>query len=62
MSRQVGSAVGVALLVTLLGTAHPDALSAFHRGWIVEITAGLTAAVALIAFRRPAKPPVHGGN
>lgn len=40
MSRQVGSAVGVALLVTLLGTTHPTALGVFHRGWAVEIVAG----------------------
>lgn len=61
MSRQVGSAVGVALLVTLLGTAHPNALGVFHRGWAIEIAAGLGAAVALLAFRVPRRPKVATG-
>ena len=65
MSRQVGSAVGVALLVTLLGTGHPDALGPFHHGWAVEIGAGLAAALVLIAFRvfqRPSTPTAPVGS
>jgi EmrB/QacA subfamily drug resistance transporter len=51
MSRQVGSAVGVAVLVALLASPHPDSLSLFHRGWILEISTALAAAVAVVALR-----------
>jgi EmrB/QacA subfamily drug resistance transporter len=50
MARQVGSAVGVAGLVALLASQHPDRLSLFHRGWAFELAAG-ACAVAVIARR-----------
>jgi hypothetical protein len=50
MARQVGSAVGVAVLVALLASAHPDRLALFHRGWIFELVAAGSAAL-LIAVR-----------
>jgi MFS family permease len=50
MARQVGSAVGVAGLVALLASQHPDRLSLFRRGWLFEIAAAGAAAL-LIATR-----------
>jgi len=47
MSRQVGSAVGVAVLVALLASQTPDALALFQRGWVLEIVAGLGAAFSI---------------
>ena len=52
MARQIGSAIGVAVLVALLATSHPHALAAFHRGWILQAGAA-TAAAAAIALMRP---------
>jgi EmrB/QacA subfamily drug resistance transporter len=48
MSRQIGSAVGVALLVALLATSTPDSLSEFRRGFVLMALAGW-AATAVIA-------------
>jgi len=57
MSRQVGSAVGVALLVALLASPHPTALGLYHRGWIAEIVASLLAALAIVVLRLRRSPP-----
>jgi MFS family permease len=48
MLRQVGLAVGVAVLVAVIGTPHTGAeqLSAFQHGWIVIASASLLAAIA----------------
>ena len=43
MARQVGSAVGVAALVAVLATAHPDRLALFHRGWALQVIAAAAA-------------------
>jgi hypothetical protein len=61
MSRQVGSAVGVALVVVLLGTAPVHTLGDFHRAWAAEAGAGVLAALAAAAARlaprrHPAQP------
>jgi EmrB/QacA subfamily drug resistance transporter len=58
MMRQVGLAIGVAVLVAVLGTPTSPAakLSAFQHGWTVIATAALCAAVAgtvLLSARRP---------
>jgi MFS family permease len=52
MARQVGSAVGVAALVAVLATEHPDRLSLFRRGWAVELTAAAAAAAVIALSRR----------
>jgi MFS family permease len=49
MSRQIGSAVGVALLVALLATNDPHGLSEFHRGWVLIAVSGWGAMVAVLA-------------
>jgi EmrB/QacA subfamily drug resistance transporter len=66
MLRQVGLAIGVAVLVAVLGTqrgAHA-LLDAFDRGWIV--TAALAAAsaiasLAILGVRRPTHHPAPTG-
>ena len=44
MARQTGSALGVAMLVALLATAHPNELASYHHGWWFLIAATLAAA------------------
>ena len=48
MLRQVGLAVGVAVLVAVIGTPHTGAqqLAAFQDGWIVIASAALLAAIS----------------
>jgi EmrB/QacA subfamily drug resistance transporter len=50
MSRQVGSAIGVALLVAL--TAAAPSTHLFDRAWIVQLAAGLLAAASLYVLRQ----------
>lgn len=61
MLRQVGFAVGVAVLVAVLGSPHGAAaeLAAFRHGWYAAAAAGLGAAAAAIALRRPARALAH---
>jgi MFS family permease len=55
MARQIGSAIGVALLVALLATSHPHSLAVFHRGWILQAAAALAAAAAIVIMRPRAR-------
>jgi len=57
MVRQVGLAVGVAVLVAVLGSPASPAgrLSAFRHGWIVIAAIALAAAVAAVLLRGPAR-------
>jgi hypothetical protein len=54
MLRQVGFAVGVAMLVAVLGSPHGRTaeLTAFRHGWFATAAAGLSAALAAILLRR----------
>jgi MFS family permease len=56
MLRQVGLAVGVAVLVAVLGTPTTGAeqLTAFHRGWTVTAAVALASALAGLLLLRPA--------
>jgi hypothetical protein len=49
MARQVGSAIGVAVVVVILGTAAVHTVSAFHHVWAAEAIAGLAACLAVAA-------------
>jgi hypothetical protein len=59
MARQIGSAIGVAVLVALLATSHPHSLAVFHRGWLLQAGAALAAAAA-IAIMRPRRRAAGG--
>ena len=48
MARQVGSAVGVAVLVALMASQRPDQLSRFDRGWALQFGAAAAAALVLL--------------
>jgi EmrB/QacA subfamily drug resistance transporter len=49
MSRQVGSALGVAVLVAL--TATSNNVAGFHRAWAVQLGGGVVAAAVLLLLR-----------
>jgi MFS family permease len=55
MGRQIGAALGVAVLVAVLGTG-PATLSGFHSAWLITVVGGLSAGVALAALG----PPLRG--
>ena len=50
MGRQIGAALGVALLVAVLGSGH--APSDFHAAWLITVAGGLAAGAALAALPR----------
>jgi EmrB/QacA subfamily drug resistance transporter len=51
-SRQVGSAVGISVLVALMSRAHPTTLAPFHRGWVLELAAAVAASAVVASVRR----------
>ncbi len=55
MGRQIGAALGVAILVAVLGTATRNAAD-FHTAWLITVTGGLATGLALAAIG----PPVRG--
>jgi EmrB/QacA subfamily drug resistance transporter len=55
MGRQIGAALGVAVLVAVLGTATRNAAD-FHSAWLISVAGGLSAGVALLALG----PPLRG--
>ena len=65
MSRQLGSAIGVAVLVALLADPAPgELLDALQRGWAFMAGAGVAAAIAAVAIgpvsvgaEQPPPPP-----
>jgi MFS family permease len=61
MSRQLGSAIGIAILVAMLASSHPGALGEFHRGWLLIMAAAAGAALAVLAFAaRPGRRTRRG--
>jgi MFS family permease len=61
MSRQVGAALGIAILVAVIGTPSPGhVVEAFQPVWRVEVLAALAAGGAMLAVgrRAPAPAPV----
>ena len=56
MARQIGSAIGVAIEVVILGAAARPSMAGFRHAWAAEIVAGTLAAIAAagVGRRRPA--------
>ncbi len=54
MGRQIGAALGVAVLVAVLGTQASSAAQ-FHSAWLIAVAGGLAAGLALAAIGRPAR-------
>jgi hypothetical protein len=52
MARQVGSAVGVAVVVVILGTGSARTVAGFHQAWAAEAIAGLVACLAIAVSSR----------
>jgi MFS family permease len=57
MARQLGSAIGVAVLIALLNdSTGGDLLAGLQRGWAFALGAGLGTAALALAFRPVARP------
>jgi EmrB/QacA subfamily drug resistance transporter len=54
MGRQIGAALGVALLVAVLGTSTHTAAD-FHSAWLISVAGGITAGLALAALGAPVR-------
>ena len=58
MGRQIGAALGVAILVAVLGTATRNAAD-FHTAWVITVSGGLATGLALAAIGPPARGRVN---
>jgi EmrB/QacA subfamily drug resistance transporter len=56
MGRQIGAALGVAILVAVLGTSVTTAAD-FHSAWLITVIGGLATATTLLAIGRPVARP-----
>jgi|HubBroStandDraft_6_1064221.scaffolds.fasta_scaffold03709_11 EmrB/QacA subfamily drug resistance transporter len=54
MGRQIGAALGIALLVAVLGTSTSTAAD-FHQAWLISVAGGLAAGLTLVALGRPVR-------
>jgi EmrB/QacA subfamily drug resistance transporter len=53
MGRQIGSALGIAVLVAVIGAAAHSAAD-FHPAWLISVAGGAFAGILLAALGRPA--------
>jgi EmrB/QacA subfamily drug resistance transporter len=54
MGRQIGAALGIALLVAVLGAAAATAAD-FHSAWMITVSGGLAAGLTLAAIGPPVR-------
>jgi hypothetical protein len=54
MGRQVGAALGIAVLVAVLGTGATT-VAEFHSAWLICTAGGVLAGLTLAALGRPAR-------
>jgi hypothetical protein len=60
MSRQIGVALGVAVLVSIVGTPSPaEAVGRFQDGYTFITAIALVAAVAMASIGRVGPQPAH---
>jgi EmrB/QacA subfamily drug resistance transporter len=52
MARQVGSAIGVAAVVVILGSGAVHSVAGFHHVWVAEAIAGVAACLAVAVTAR----------
>jgi EmrB/QacA subfamily drug resistance transporter len=57
MGRQIGAALGVAVLVAVLGTSTRNAAD-FHSAWLITVAGAVATGLALAAIGRPAREVV----
>ncbi|MGH3297768.1 MAG: MFS transporter [Trebonia sp.] len=63
MARQVGSAIGVAVVVVILGTGAAHTVADFHHVWAAEAIAGLIACLAIaVTADRATRRSSSGGR
>jgi len=54
MGRQIGAALGVAILVAVLGSSTTTA-AGFHAAWLITVAGGLATGLALAAIGAPVR-------
>jgi hypothetical protein len=66
MARQIGAALGIAILVAVIGTPSAGhVVDAFKPVWRVEVLTCLAAGIAMLAvgpLRAPARVPAPAGS
>jgi MFS family permease len=61
MGRQIGAALGIAVLVAVLGAGASTAAD-FHSSWLITVAGGLAAGLALVAIGPPVKREAGAGE
>jgi hypothetical protein len=51
MARQIGSALGVAIVVAIYASPSPHSMAAFRRGWVLITVADLLASLTSLVVR-----------